>query len=78
MRFSAMSGPGKQCGSEMRLLFGSDGFQVSPMKTAKVKRELTLMMPSSAVMWMLVPNRVWLFWSIDCPGNVGTGNEVCV
>lgn len=74
MRFSASSGPGKQAGSEMRLLFGSDGFQVRPMKTAKVKRELTFMMPSRAVMWMLVPNRFGLDWSMGWPGNVGCGN----
>lgn len=69
MRFSAISGPGKHFGSDMRLLFGSDGFQVRPMKTAKVKRELTLVMPSSAVMWMLVPNRVGLGCSMGWPEN---------
>lgn len=33
---------------------GSLGFQARPTKTARVKRELTFMIPSSAVTWMLV------------------------
>lgn len=37
-----------------RELLLSQGSQVRPTKTAKVKREFTFMMPSRAVMWMLV------------------------
>lgn len=56
-RFSATFRPALQLVSVSgtRELLGSDGFQASPMKTAKVKRELTLTMASKAVTWMLVP-----------------------
>ncbi|MFS7958033.1 hypothetical protein Hanom_Chr07g00673441 [Helianthus anomalus] len=57
-RFSAIDGPATQVGSVTRLLFGSVGDQASPMKTAKVNREFTLTIPSSAVMWIAVPNLV--------------------
>lgn len=56
MRSSAILGPAAQFGSSTRRLFGSFGFQAKPMKTARVKRELTFMIPSSAVMWMEVTN----------------------
>ncbi|XXG75341.1 hypothetical protein AAC387_Pa07g3867 [Persea americana] len=55
-RFSATCRFATQLASVTRELLGSDGFQASPMKTAKVKRELTLTMASNAVMWMLVPS----------------------
>lgn len=41
-------------GSSMRLLAGSLGFHARPMKTARVKMELTWTIPSRAVMWTLV------------------------
>lgn len=53
-----MSDPAAQFGSSIRLLVGSFGFQANPMNTANVKRELTFIMPSNAVMWMVVPNFV--------------------
>lgn len=41
--------------SVMRVLEGSFGFQERPTNTARVKMELTWMIPSSAVMWIEVP-----------------------
>lgn len=52
--FSAMFEPARHASLVMRALVGSLGFHASPTKTARVKRELTLMRPSKAVMWMLV------------------------
>lgn len=54
--FSTMVEPAAQgeVGSVIRELLGSVGFQARPTKTARVKREFTLTIPSRAVMWMLV------------------------
>lgn len=46
--------PARQLLSVIRVLLGSLGFHVSPTNTAKVNREFTFIMPSSAAMWILV------------------------
>ncbi|VFQ99449.1 unnamed protein product [Cuscuta campestris] len=53
--FSAIFGPAWQFGSSVSRLFGSRGFQASPTNTANVNRELTCIIPSSAVMWIGLP-----------------------
>lgn len=45
----------EQDGSVMSVFDGSFGFHERPKKTAKVKMEFTWIMPSSALMWMVVP-----------------------
>ena len=65
--------------SRLRELLGSEGFQVRPMKTAKVNREFTFTMPSRAVMWTLVPTGIfgrWRFWIVEALDKWGFGMQM--
>lgn len=58
MRSSEIFLVGMHVGSVTKVVVGSVGCHANPMKTASVNKELTLTMPSSAVMWIVVPNLV--------------------
>ncbi|KAK2642028.1 hypothetical protein Ddye_023791 [Dipteronia dyeriana] len=71
-RLSATAGPAEH-GGETRVVVAVVvvvGYNVSPRKSPKVKSELTLMMPSKAMMWMVV---VLSFFTSDMLFRRGLG-----